>query len=287
MSITKVDKKWQKYAEDMSKIAAEIKYEYPWETGIRQIVKNDTAIKELESAAGEYTFFGRELAFNETGTLKAVPKRNVFKQNYPNLWKDLTENAYPYNVQPHVLWMKYMKTGMWFCLHEDEGCGIDYQGLWGSRADWEEYHGHDGSKNTDELGYNIGQHGIWIVTSVLAKITEDFEGGRTVIGNDYTMMNDYIVRQKLEVHHAKEVGQGMSWSEFTKHGITEIEKGERVTLMIAKKIEDFDVTKWEKGPIDSFASEAAWRKQYDKWLELQKMTDSYKTYNPRPESDEK
>lgn len=280
MTIVKIREEWADQPERDREVGEKLKYEYPWESDVKQIVVDKKALEELDIAASSYTFYGKNLALNETGSIKAMPNINVFREKYPALWQDLKNNIYPFGVNPHYVWMKYMSKGIWLCMHEDEGSCLDIQGLANTRPDWEEYFGSYGEKNSEELDFKLGPHGLWTITTILAKKTENLKGGLIVVGDDWDMSRTYIMKQRMEVYDIKEIGYGKSWSEFTKHGITEIEEGERVTLMVAKKDESWDSSFWGKRALTP--EEEGIPKEYRKLAEMRnKLRDeNYSPYSP-------
>lgn len=226
----------------------EITYQFPWEGPSRQFVKDEVALKQLDQAASDMTYKGNPNSLNEGGSIKAIPFVEDFEAKYPDLYKDLTNNIYPYGVKPSLIWLKYMPAGVSLMMHFDTGIQYEVLSVVFSREDWKEYYGTHVEKNTDKFPIKLGNHGLWIISTILAKKTDDLSGGLNIIGRDIDTTGE-SVRKKIEAYDTKKIGYGISWSEFTEHAVTTIESGERITLMIAKKDESHDASFWKKYPV--------------------------------------
>ena len=147
----------------------------------------------------------------------------------PNFWKNhedifdyLTKNVYPENVPIFDSWINIYKPnskmgtskGEFFGLHQDK---------------------YD---DPDDMGKSL-MH----TTSILLDATEDIKGGHIVIAGDSQDTGAYEDRWKdtrdimsrLSVIEMKKPGERCVWNGETLHGVSEVEQGCRITLVIIKK----------------------------------------------------
>lgn len=274
MSIIPLSDEYLNILENDKKRSKALETEFPWDGPPRQIIFSEAAFEQLDRSAYEAPWITKARALNEGGSTGARPFVEEFKASYPDLWKELTDNIWPHGQEPVFVLFKYWPSGIAMSLHEDFGIEWEAQSLMFSRRDWRDFYGPTLDKNEDKFPIKRGMHGIWTTTSIIAKKSEDLKGGMIVLSDDYDLTREHIVRQRLRVYDNTEVGWGMSWSEFTKHGVSKIEQGERITILIAKKAEDFDSTMWGKTPvskerllemIDEAYAEVP--KEYKKWYE--------------------
>jgi len=146
-----------------------------------------------------------------------------FWSNYTEAWDYLEKNTYPYDVPILDTWMN-LYTSTDFDLNSAEG---EYFGL-----------------HQDQMDPVLGQRKTLLhVTSILLEKSDDCMGGYLVLGGDSLGMlsaeerkNDTRdILSRLKVIDMKNPGDCVLWNGETLHGVSEVLKGSRITLMIVKE----------------------------------------------------
>lgn len=113
----------------------------------------------------------------------------------------LKDAVYPYGKPVVDYWMKEYNPGQYAAMH------------------------YDGFYEAEQVLYS---------TSILIE-SNNVEGGEYIMGSDFNYNTHKWLKHRLKYYNVKTPGLGISWTQFTYHGITEITSGVRKTLMVAKK----------------------------------------------------
>lgn len=133
------------------------------------------------------------------------------------------ENTYPFGEPVRALWMKYYSADM-----KDENGFGGFLGL-----------------HQDHFNFPDKTDQIVFVNSILIDQSNDMAGGEVVLAGDSYDTHDPKKRpidtrdimHRLKVVRQEKPGDVIWWNGFTLHGIGQIKKGNRLTLMVVKFID--------------------------------------------------
>ena len=137
------------------------------------------------------------------------PGETPWWDNNPGFAEKLKAITYPFDQPIINCWVKFYNTGEYSCLHTDDVKVI---------ASSEEY----------KMGWT---------NSILIDQSPDLEGGDVVLAGDgWEQSFDQIKSRLITLRH-KDIGDTIVWDDKIVHGISQIEKGYRATLIVVKKKE--------------------------------------------------
>ena len=168
----------------------------------RTIIADKNHLNHLQeiSRSSEYK---SGFAVTPVGSWKINPKLG----DHPELYQYISDRTYPYDQPIGAYWMKWYGPGHFAGMHQDQ------------------YGGYAVKDKTDSL---------WYITSILID-SKDLVGGELIIAGDTSFLNTHIIAERMKVLNITKPGNGACWNQFTQHGVAEITRGERITLMVAKR----------------------------------------------------
>ena len=132
------------------------------------------------------------------------------------------KNTYPFGAPVKALWMKYYSADM----KDKNGFG-GFLGL-----------------HQDHFNFPDKAHQIMFVNSVLIDQSKDMVGGEIVLAGDSLETRSVNIRpiDTRDIMHRLKVirqkpGDVIFWNGLTLHGVGQIEKGDRLTLMVVKLVD--------------------------------------------------
>ena len=129
-----------------------------------------------------------------------------FWDKNPSLWEKLTKATYPFNEPIINCVIKIYYKGDSACLHTDDP----------------KYHSHK-KKYTKTF-----------TNSVLLHQSEDLEGGDLVLAGDGWEPTHQQLQSRLVTMKHKTPGDAVVWDSDVIHGVSEIENGSRIVLIVIK-----------------------------------------------------
>lgn len=143
------------------------------------------------------------------------------RKNEP-LMSYLKKHTYPFNKHVDSMWMNYYSTDM----KDENGFG----GFLGLHQDYHNYPDRSGD--------------MVFVNSVLIDQSKDMVGGEIVLAGDSLETRSVNIRpiDTRDIMHRLKVirqkpGDVIFWNGLTLHGVGQIEKGDRLTLMVVKLVD--------------------------------------------------
>lgn len=176
----------------------------------RNIIDNPNYLKILQKIAKEAEYKGREDSVTPVGSWKFFPEFEFTK--YPGLLEYIESRTYPYDEPIQVSFMKWYGEGHFQGIHEDQ-------------------YGDYALESEDDS--------LWYINSIVI-CSEGLVGGQLVIGGDHYLEEGLglSIMKRTKVLDITTEGNGTVWHEFTTHGVAEILKGERISLIVTKKSKD-------------------------------------------------
>lgn len=179
----------------------------------RAIIEDPIHLKKLQDFADEAEYIGPRRPQNATGSWKHFVNLRGMQENEPELYNYLVERTYPYNEPPVTAWLKWYGEGHMSNMHTD--------------------------REVEECAGVTEKENLIYITAILLK-SDNVVGGNIVVADDMSADMDFDVRinQRLRVLDITEPGYGVIWNEYTAHGVTQIESGTRITLMVTKRSQE-------------------------------------------------
>lgn len=158
-----------------------------------------------------------------------------FWSKHPDLYKYLEENTFPYDAPIHDSWISYLsqetdnERNRFMFLHQD--------------FTYDRPRNANNMLNDEDLAYN--SETLLHVNSIILDTSEDMDGGELVLAGDSLESlrclpqdrgkdtRDLLYR--LQVVPARNIGDLTVWHGLTVHGVSELYKGWRSSLIIFKR----------------------------------------------------
>lgn len=137
------------------------------------------------------------------------PGQGYWWEEHPGFAERVAAMTYPYGEPIQNCWVKFYNTGEYSCLHTDDIAFI------GGAED-----------------YSLG----W-TNSILLEQTDDIDGGDLVFAGDGWEPNFKQIKSRLITDRHKEFGDAFTWDSEIVHGVSKINRGHRMTLIVVKKKE--------------------------------------------------
>ena len=140
------------------------------------------------------------------GWLTEEDKNGWFWKKYPEMFKRLEQITYPYGEPVINSWIKFYDEGEYSALHIDDVNFISQR----------------------------YRHKITWTNSILLEQSEDLEGADVVLAGDGFEPTFEQLKSRLITQRHNKVGDNIVWDSEIVHGISKIEKGYRMTLIVIK-----------------------------------------------------
>lgn len=151
-----------------------------------------------------------------------LPVNNIFWKSNPDLLKYLQDNTFPKGVPFFMCTLKIYEKGQGMGLHMDHG----FNKLFSEKI---EYKPDEAEKNYDILKNYEYQEPVY-TNSILIDIDPNTVGGDLVFAGEGWPPP----RSPINIRSLKNPGDKIWWDSTQVHGVTEIEKGYRLSLIVMK-----------------------------------------------------
>ena len=182
----------------------------------KHIAKRPTRRSVLRQRTSYETFFDKKYWQNFMNS----------RENEP-LMSYLEKHTYPFKKPVESMWMNYYSADM----KNENGFG-GFLGLHQDYHNWKD---------------RSGDHMVF-VNSVLIDQSDDMVGGEIVLAGDSIETRQATIRREIDtrdiMHRLKVIrqkpGDVIFWNGLTLHGVSQIEKGDRLTMMVVKVVDGRD-----------------------------------------------
>lgn len=174
------------------------------------------------------------IEIHRSGCHKVKDLTDDFWADHKDLYDYVEANTYPYDCQITGSWLKY--------VHESFKIGDNQGGFMGLHQDY--MYEHAQTETNDHVkSLKPGEEYIIHTNSIIVNTSDDIQGGELVLAGDSLSIGGPAKRKtdtrdllyRLKVVDAKDTGALTVWNGLTVHGVAEVRKGWRTTLIVVKR----------------------------------------------------
>jgi hypothetical protein len=179
-----------------------------------------------------------DMGIHKSGVHKTIPicdpQFDSFWSENQDLKKYLECMTHPFDEPIYNMWVKYYS-----CDYKVPGSN---GGFFGLHQDYTYERPRD--KDYQIIDKSLDEKHLMFSNSVIIDVSDDIEGGEIVLAGDSSgtgkvsqrLIDSRDIMHRLKVIKANKPGDHTVWNGYTMHGVAELSKGWRMSLLVIKKV---------------------------------------------------